>query len=118
MCVFCGIFCLFGFLTYEEGSSFLSTKMLVKMQLENEGLILIHQCRCALPFWLWGQLKWEESQRKYMSLVITSVHEKDCNKSTPLVDISSVCGQSTQAFYQPEVGRTKAISPAAWYFCD
>jgi len=86
--------------------------MLVKMQGEDEGLILIPQYEYALSFWLWGELKWEESQRKDTSLVIASVDEKECNKSRPLMDFSSVCGQSISALYQPEGGRAKAISPA------
>lgn len=79
---------------------------------EDEGLILIPQYEYAVSFWFWGEFKWEESRWKYTSLVITSVDEKECNKSRPLMDFSSDRGQSTRALYQPEVGRAKAISSA------
>lgn len=88
--------------------------MLGKIQCEDEGWSYEY----ALSFWLWGDLKWEESQRTCTSLVITSVDEKECNKSRPLMDFSSIRGQSTWALHQPEVGRAKAISPAVWHFYD
>lgn len=92
--------------------------MLVKMPCEDEEFILIPQYACALPFWLRAELGWEESQWKHRSLVITSVDGDEYNKSRPLMDFSSVRGQSTWTLYQPEVGRAKAILPAVWSFCD
>lgn len=87
------------------------------MPCEDEELILFPQYEYALPFWLWAELSWEESQGKHRSLVITSVDRDKYNKRRPLKDFSSICGQSTWTSYQPEVGRAKAISPAVWSLC-
>lgn len=92
--------------------------MLVKMLCEDEELILFPHYEYASSFWLWAELNCEESPGKHRSLVITSVDGDKYNKKQPLMDFSSIHGQSTQTLYQPEVGRAKAIFPAVWSFCD
>lgn len=77
------------------------------MQCEDEGLILIPQYEYALSFWLWEDIKLEESQRKYTSLVITSADEKECNKSRAVMDCSNVHGQSTEPCISQRLGGLK-----------